>query len=100
MSSQGQQGWNQLFDLLQSELHLRPGNAHINIKLVQLYCSDGRLEEAVNHCLAVEKRGALRTSLDWYSTLVHTLQVRPLPTSTHAHMHILCAVAWNHWRVV
>ncbi|XP_061083172.1 E3 SUMO-protein ligase RanBP2 isoform X3 [Conger conger] len=74
LSSQGQQGWNQLFDLLQSELHLRPGNAHINVKLVHLYCSDGRLEEAVNHCLAVEKKGAVRNSLDWYSTLVHTLQ--------------------------
>ncbi|XP_064167868.1 E3 SUMO-protein ligase RanBP2 isoform X3 [Anguilla rostrata] len=74
LSSQGQQGWNQLFDLLQSELQLRPGNAHINVKLVHLYCSDGRLEEAVGHCLAVEKKGALRGSLDWYSTLVRTLQ--------------------------
>ncbi|KAI1899352.1 hypothetical protein AGOR_G00060900 [Albula goreensis] len=74
LSSQGQQGWNQLFDLLQSELQLRPGNAHINVKLVQLYCSDGRLDEAVTHCLATEKKGALQNSLDWYSTLVHTLQ--------------------------
>ncbi|XP_035250343.1 E3 SUMO-protein ligase RanBP2 isoform X2 [Anguilla anguilla] len=74
LSSQGQQGWNQLFDLLQSELQLRPSNAHINVKLVHLYCSDGRLEEAVGHCLAVEKKGALRGSLDWYSTLVRTLQ--------------------------
>ncbi|KAJ8415155.1 hypothetical protein AAFF_G00008530 [Aldrovandia affinis] len=74
LSSQGQQGLNQLFDLLQAELQLRPGNAHINAKLVQLYCSDGRLDEAVTHCLAVEKKGALRSSLDWYSTLVPTLQ--------------------------
>ncbi|XP_036397060.1 E3 SUMO-protein ligase RanBP2 isoform X2 [Megalops cyprinoides] len=74
LSSQGQQGWNQLFDLLQSELQVRPGNAHINVKLVKLYCSDGRLEEAVNHCLATEKKGALRNSLEWYSTLVSTLK--------------------------
>ncbi|KAJ8252858.1 hypothetical protein GJAV_G00206370 [Gymnothorax javanicus] len=74
LSSQGQQGWNQLFDLLQSELQLRPDNPHINIRLVCLYRSDGRLEEAVNHCLAVEKKGTLRCSLDWYSTVARTLQ--------------------------
>uniref|UniRef100_A0A4W5RYE5 RAN binding protein 2 n=1 Tax=Hucho hucho TaxID=62062 RepID=A0A4W5RYE5_9TELE len=74
LNQQGQQGWNQLFDLLQKELAVRPGDAHINIKLVQLFSSDGRLEEAVKHCLATEKRGLLRSSLDWYSTVVHTLQ--------------------------
>ncbi|XP_029567623.1 E3 SUMO-protein ligase RanBP2 isoform X3 [Salmo trutta] len=74
LNRQGQQGRNQLFDLLQAELAKRPGDAHINIKLVQLFSSDGRLEEAVKHCLATEKRGLLRSSLDWYSTVVHTLQ--------------------------
>uniref|UniRef100_A0A8C8D593 E3 SUMO-protein ligase RanBP2 n=1 Tax=Oncorhynchus tshawytscha TaxID=74940 RepID=A0A8C8D593_ONCTS len=74
LNRQGQQGRNQLFDLLQAELAMRPGDAHINIKLVQLFSSDGRLEEAVKHCLATEKRGQLRSSLDWYSTVVHTLQ--------------------------
>ncbi|XP_064800377.1 E3 SUMO-protein ligase RanBP2-like isoform X2 [Oncorhynchus masou masou] len=74
LNRQGQQGRNQLFDLLQAELAMRPGDAHINIKLVQLFSSDGRLEEAVKHCLATEKRGLLRSSLDWYSTVVHTLQ--------------------------
>eukprot|EP00063_Salmo_salar_P054570 XP_014029405.1 PREDICTED: E3 SUMO-protein ligase RanBP2-like isoform X4 [Salmo salar] len=74
LNRQGQQGRNQLFDLLQAELTKRPGDAHINIKLVQLFSSDGRLEEAVKHCLATEKRGLLRSSLDWYSTVVHTLQ--------------------------
>ncbi|XP_045064907.1 LOW QUALITY PROTEIN: E3 SUMO-protein ligase RanBP2-like [Coregonus clupeaformis] len=74
LNRQGQQGWNQLFDLLQAELAVRPGDAHINVKLVQLFSSDGRLEEAVKHCLATEKRGLLRSSLDWYSTVVHTLQ--------------------------
>uniref|UniRef100_A0A4W5KTT5 E3 SUMO-protein ligase RanBP2 n=1 Tax=Hucho hucho TaxID=62062 RepID=A0A4W5KTT5_9TELE len=74
LNRQGQQGRNQLLDLLQAELAMRPGDAHINIKLVQLFSSDGRLEEAVQHCLATEKRGLLRSSLDWYSTVVHTLQ--------------------------
>uniref|UniRef100_A0A673XRX8 E3 SUMO-protein ligase RanBP2 n=1 Tax=Salmo trutta TaxID=8032 RepID=A0A673XRX8_SALTR len=74
LNQQGQRGWNQLFDLLQAELAVRPGDAHINIKLVQLFSSDGRLEEAVKHCLATEKRGLLRSSLGWYSTVVHTLQ--------------------------
>ncbi|KAL2081705.1 hypothetical protein ACEWY4_023558 [Coilia grayii] len=74
LSRQGQQGWNQLFDLLQSELQLRPADAHVNVKLVELYCSDGRLEEAVKHCLAVEKAGVLCHSLDWSTTVVCTLQ--------------------------
>lgn len=72
---QGQQGWNQLYDLLQSELHVRPSDAHVNRKLVQLYCLDGRLEEAAKHCVDVESTGVLRYSLDWYTTVVYTLQV-------------------------
>ncbi|XP_037095260.1 E3 SUMO-protein ligase RanBP2 isoform X3 [Syngnathus acus] len=74
LSRQGQQGWNRLFDLLQAELAARPGDAHVNVKLVQLFCQDGRLEEAVKHCLATERRGLLRHSLDWYTVVVHTLQ--------------------------
>ncbi|KAM6934517.1 LOW QUALITY PROTEIN: E3 SUMO-protein ligase RanBP2 [Xenentodon cancila] len=74
LSRQGQQGWNQLFDLLHVELAARPSDAHVNVKLVQLFCQDGRLEEAVKHCLAAEKRGLLRHSLDWYTVVLHTLQ--------------------------
>ncbi|XP_040912885.1 RANBP2-like and GRIP domain-containing protein 5/6 isoform X2 [Toxotes jaculatrix] len=74
LSRQGQQGWNRLFDLLQAELAVRPGDAHVNVKLVQLFCQDGRLDEAVKHCLAAEKRGMLRHSLDWYTVVVRTLQ--------------------------
>ncbi|XP_053733056.1 E3 SUMO-protein ligase RanBP2 isoform X1 [Synchiropus splendidus] len=74
LSRQGQKGWNQLFDLLQAELAARPGDAHVNVKLVQLFCQDGRLDEAVKHCLASERRGMLRSSLDWYTVVVHTLQ--------------------------
>uniref|UniRef100_A0A8C6S993 Uncharacterized protein n=1 Tax=Neogobius melanostomus TaxID=47308 RepID=A0A8C6S993_9GOBI len=74
LSRQGQQGWNRLFDLLQAELTARPGDPHVNVKLVQLFCHDGRLEEAVKHCLAAEKRGMLRHSLEWYSVVVQTLK--------------------------
>lgn len=75
LSAQGQQGWNQLYDLLQSELQLHPSDAHVNHRLVQLYRQDGRLEEAAKHCLAVESKGLLRHSLNWYTSVVHTLQV-------------------------
>ncbi|KAM9347457.1 E3 SUMO-protein ligase RanBP2 [Symphorus nematophorus] len=74
LSRQGQQGWNRLFDLLQAELAARPADAHVNVKLVQLFCQDGRLEEAVKHCLATEKRGLLSHSLDWYTVVLRTLQ--------------------------
>ncbi|XP_047456055.1 ranBP2-like and GRIP domain-containing protein 3 isoform X2 [Mugil cephalus] len=74
LSRQGQQGWNRLFDLLQTELAARPADAHVNVKLVQLFCQDGRLDQAVKHCLATEKRGLLRHSLDWYTVVVQTLQ--------------------------
>nr|XP_020470121.1 RANBP2-like and GRIP domain-containing protein 8 [Monopterus albus] len=74
LSRQGQQGWNLLFDLLQAELATRPADAHVNVKLVQLFCQDGQLEEAVKHCLAAEKRGMLSRSLDWYTVVVRTLQ--------------------------
>ncbi|KAM4608312.1 E3 SUMO-protein ligase RanBP2 [Polymixia lowei] len=74
LSRQGQQGWNRLFDLLQAELAARPADTHVNVKLVQLYSQDGRLDEAVKHCLATEKRGQLRHSLDWYTVVVHTMQ--------------------------
>ncbi|XP_014892528.1 E3 SUMO-protein ligase RanBP2 isoform X2 [Poecilia latipinna] len=74
LSRQGQQGWNQLFDLLQTELAARPADALVNVKLVQLFCQDGRLDEAVEHCLATEKKGLLRNSLDWYNVQLNTLQ--------------------------
>ncbi|KAF7670356.1 hypothetical protein LDENG_00252310 [Lucifuga dentata] len=74
LSHHGQQGLNQLFELLQAELAARPANAHVNQKLVQLYCQEGRLEEAVKHCLATERQGLLHHSLDWYNVVVHTLQ--------------------------
>ncbi|KAM9850833.1 E3 SUMO-protein ligase RanBP2 [Aulostomus maculatus] len=74
LSRQGQQGWNQLFDLLQAELAMRPADAHVNVKLIQLFCQDGRLDEAVKHCLATERKAMLRHSLEWYTVVVRTLQ--------------------------
>ncbi|XP_076018006.1 E3 SUMO-protein ligase RanBP2 isoform X1 [Genypterus blacodes] len=74
LSRRGQQGLSQLLELLQAELSVRPANAHVNIKLVQIYSQEGRLEEAVKHCLAAERGGLLRHSLDWYNEMVHTLQ--------------------------
>uniref|UniRef100_A0A3B5KZZ9 E3 SUMO-protein ligase RanBP2 n=1 Tax=Xiphophorus couchianus TaxID=32473 RepID=A0A3B5KZZ9_9TELE len=73
LSRQGQQGWNQLFDLLQDELAARPADSLVNVKLVQLFCQDGRLDEAVKHCLATEKKGFLRNSLDWYNVQLNTV---------------------------
>ncbi|XP_073702010.1 RANBP2-like and GRIP domain-containing protein 8 [Garra rufa] len=69
-----QSGTNQLYKRLHSELKLRPADTHIYHKLVQLYRADGQLEDAVKHCLAVEKSGILRDSLEWYELLVSTLQ--------------------------
>ncbi len=71
-----QSGSNQLYELLQTELKLRPADTYINHKLVQLYSADGRHEDAVKHCLAVEKTGVLRHCLEWYQLLVSTLQVQ------------------------
>lgn len=75
LSRRGQQGWNQLFDLLQAEIVARPADAHVNVKLVQLFCQDGRLEEAVKHCITAEKKGLLSQSLGWYTVVLRTLQV-------------------------
>lgn len=77
LTRQGQKGWNQLFDLLQEELAARPADAHLNVRLVQLFNQDGRLDEAVKHCLAAEKRGKLRNNLKWCTVVIDTLKVRP-----------------------
>ncbi|XP_016400029.1 E3 SUMO-protein ligase RanBP2-like [Sinocyclocheilus rhinocerous] len=69
-----QSGSNQLYELLQAELKLRPSDTYINQKLVQLYSAEGRLQDAVKHCLAVERAGVLRHCLQWYQLLVSTLQ--------------------------
>lgn len=79
LSARGQNDSNPLYELLQSELQRRPDDAYINIKLVRLYSADGRHEEALKHCLAVEKNGRLRDRLEWCELLVSTLQVSDRP---------------------
>ncbi|XP_056611064.1 E3 SUMO-protein ligase RanBP2 isoform X2 [Triplophysa dalaica] len=74
LSARGQIGFAQLYELLESELKLRPDDVYINSRLIQLYRSDGRYDDFVKHCLAVENSAALRDSLDWYKVKVETLQ--------------------------
>uniref|UniRef100_A0A8C5M9C9 RAN binding protein 2 n=1 Tax=Leptobrachium leishanense TaxID=445787 RepID=A0A8C5M9C9_9ANUR len=64
LNSQGEVGWNQLFDLIQSELFVRPDDLYVNIRLIELFRSNKRLEEAVSHCLKPERR-TLRNNLEW-----------------------------------
>ncbi|XP_063809876.1 E3 SUMO-protein ligase RanBP2-like [Pseudophryne corroboree] len=73
LNSQGEAGWNRLFDLIQSELFARPNDVYVNIRLVELFRSNKRLEEAVVHCLKRERR-ALRTDLEWCTCVVQVLK--------------------------
>ncbi|XP_040831438.1 E3 SUMO-protein ligase RanBP2 isoform X3 [Ochotona curzoniae] len=70
----GEDGWNKLFDLIQSELHARPDDVHVNIRLVELYRSNKRLQDAVAHCREAGRNRALRSSLEWNSCVVETLK--------------------------
>uniref|UniRef100_A0A8D0XI96 E3 SUMO-protein ligase RanBP2 n=1 Tax=Sus scrofa TaxID=9823 RepID=A0A8D0XI96_PIG len=74
LDCKGEDGWNKLFDLIQSELYSRPDDVHVNIRLVELYRSDKRLKDAVSHCHKAERNMALRSSLEWNSCVVQTLK--------------------------
>uniref|UniRef100_A0A6I8P227 E3 SUMO-protein ligase RanBP2 n=1 Tax=Ornithorhynchus anatinus TaxID=9258 RepID=A0A6I8P227_ORNAN len=74
LDCKGEDGWNQLFDLIQSELYVRPDDVYVNIRLIELYRANKRLQDAVAHCQAAEKNAALRRSLEWNSCVVHTLK--------------------------
>uniref|UniRef100_K7DTX0 RANBP2-like and GRIP domain containing 5 n=1 Tax=Pan troglodytes TaxID=9598 RepID=K7DTX0_PANTR len=71
---EGEDGWSKLFDLIQSELHVRPDDVHVNIRLVEFYHSKKRLKDAVAHCHEAERNIALRSSLEWNSCVVQTLK--------------------------
>ncbi|MBZ3874811.1 E3 SUMO-protein ligase RanBP2 [Sciurus carolinensis] len=73
LDCKGEDGWNKLFDLIQSELYTRPDDIHVNIRLVELYRSNKRLKDAVAHCHEAERNTALRSSLDWNLCVVQTL---------------------------
>uniref|UniRef100_A0A2I3M509 RAN binding protein 2 n=1 Tax=Papio anubis TaxID=9555 RepID=A0A2I3M509_PAPAN len=75
LDCEGEDGWNKLFDLIQSELYVRPDDVHVNIRLVELYRSNKRLKDAVAHCHEAERNIALRSSLEWNSCVVQTLKV-------------------------
>uniref|UniRef100_A0A8C8W716 RAN binding protein 2 n=1 Tax=Peromyscus maniculatus bairdii TaxID=230844 RepID=A0A8C8W716_PERMB len=75
LDCKGEDGWNKLFDLIQSELYARPDDVHVNIRLVELYRSNKRLKDAVAHCHEAERKTALRSSLEWNSCVVQTLKI-------------------------
>uniref|UniRef100_A0A2K6EMT2 RAN binding protein 2 n=1 Tax=Propithecus coquereli TaxID=379532 RepID=A0A2K6EMT2_PROCO len=75
LDCKGEDGWNKLFDLIQSELYARPDDVHVNIRLVELYRSNKRLKDAVAHCHEAERNVALRSSLEWNLCVVQTLKV-------------------------
>ncbi|XP_054447996.1 E3 SUMO-protein ligase RanBP2-like isoform X2 [Pteronotus mesoamericanus] len=74
LDCKGEDGWNKLFDLIQSELYARPDDVYVNIRLVELYRSNERLKDAVAHCHEAERNIALRSSLEWNSCVVQTLK--------------------------
>ncbi|XP_075595265.1 ranBP2-like and GRIP domain-containing protein 4 isoform X2 [Balearica regulorum gibbericeps] len=74
LDCKGEDGWNQLFDLIQAELYARPDDVYINIRLVALYRSNNRLRDAVLHCQEAEKKIPLQSSLEWCSCVVETFE--------------------------
>ncbi|NXV71619.1 RBP2 ligase, partial [Atlantisia rogersi] len=74
LDCKGEDGWNQLFDLIQAELYARPDDVYINIRLVELYRSNNRLRDAVLHCQEAEKKIPWQSSLEWCSCVVETFQ--------------------------
>ncbi|XP_017672836.1 PREDICTED: ranBP2-like and GRIP domain-containing protein 4 isoform X2 [Lepidothrix coronata] len=74
LDCKGEDGWNQLFDLIQAELYARPDDVYINIRLVALYRSNNRLKDAVLHCQEAEKKIPLQSSLEWCSCVVETFE--------------------------
>uniref|UniRef100_A0A8C6Y7Q6 RAN binding protein 2 n=1 Tax=Naja naja TaxID=35670 RepID=A0A8C6Y7Q6_NAJNA len=74
LDCKSENGWNQLFDLIQTELYTRPDDAYVNIRLVKLYLSNNRLGDAVAHCQEAEKKISLRSNLEWCSCVVQTFK--------------------------
>ncbi|XP_040406485.1 E3 SUMO-protein ligase RanBP2-like isoform X21 [Cygnus olor] len=74
LDCKGEDGWNQLFDLIQAELYARPDDIYINIRLVALYRSNNRLRDAVLHCQEAKKKIPLQSSLEWCSCVIETFE--------------------------
>ncbi|XP_040518436.1 E3 SUMO-protein ligase RanBP2 isoform X3 [Gallus gallus] len=74
LERKGEDGWNQLFDMIQTELYARPDDIYLNIRLVALYRSNNRLRDAVLHCQEAEKKIPIDSSLEWCSCVIKTLE--------------------------
>ncbi|XP_040514928.1 E3 SUMO-protein ligase RanBP2-like isoform X3 [Gallus gallus] len=74
LEREGEDGWNQLLDMIQTELCARPDDICLNIRLVALYRSNNRLRDAVLHCQEAEKKIPVDSSLEWCSCVVKTLE--------------------------
>ncbi|NWR80661.1 RBP2 ligase, partial [Centropus unirufus] len=74
LDCKGEDGQNELFDLIQAELCTRPDDVYLNIRLVALYRSQNRLKDAVLHCQEAEKRIPLQSSVEWCSCVVETYE--------------------------
>ncbi|XP_052553678.1 RANBP2-like and GRIP domain-containing protein 8 isoform X3 [Tympanuchus pallidicinctus] len=65
LERQGEDGWNQLCDMIQTELCARPDDPYLNIRLVALYHLNNRLRDAALHCQEAEKKIPVGSSLEW-----------------------------------
>ncbi|XP_065597118.1 ranBP2-like and GRIP domain-containing protein 4 isoform X2 [Cyrtonyx montezumae] len=74
LERKGEDGRNQLFDMIQAELYARPDDTYLNIRLVALYRSSNRLRDAVLHCQEAEKKIPVESSLEWCSCLIKTYE--------------------------
>ncbi|XP_042689775.1 E3 SUMO-protein ligase RanBP2-like isoform X2 [Centrocercus urophasianus] len=74
LEHKGEDGWNQLFDMIQTELYARPDDIYLNIRLVALYRSNNRLRDAVLHCQEAEKKIPVDSSLEWCSCVIKTFE--------------------------
>ncbi|XP_053916256.1 ranBP2-like and GRIP domain-containing protein 4 isoform X1 [Cuculus canorus] len=74
LDCKGEDGQNELFDLIQAELCARPDDVYLNVRLVALYRSQNRLRDAVLHCQEAEKKIPLQSSVEWCSCVVETYE--------------------------
>ncbi|OXB52075.1 hypothetical protein ASZ78_012542, partial [Callipepla squamata] len=75
LESEGEDGRDQLLDVIRTELRARPDDPDLNIRLVAVYHSSNRLRDAVLHCQEAEKTRAVESSLEWCSCVIKTFEV-------------------------
>ncbi|OXB52745.1 hypothetical protein ASZ78_008156, partial [Callipepla squamata] len=74
LESEGEDGRDQLLDVIRTELRARPDDPDLNIRLVAVYRSSNRLRDAVLHCQEAEKTRAVESSLEWCSCVIKTFE--------------------------